>query len=141
MKTKKLSELTSLFFTTRQIIKQQMPSGESDPNTWMRFETLRFVADAKNPTMQDVAHYLHVKAPSATSLIAHLAKTVLISRTGEKEDKRVVRISLTLAGKREVKSYTIRKQRTTQKVFSKLDEHQLDELVTILRRLRDIHQK
>jgi DNA-binding MarR family transcriptional regulator len=141
MKDSRISELTSLFFTTRQIIKQQMPSGESDPNTWLRFETLRFIGEAKDPTMQDVARYLRVKAPSATSLVAHLAKDGFIVRNGEREDKRIVRISLTAAGKREVKSYTVRKQRTMQKAFSKLDDRELDELVTILRHLRDIHQK
>src|ERR1700685_3368005 len=102
MKSKNFSELTSLFFTTRQIIKQQLPkSGNSDPNTWLRFETLRFIAETNNPTMRDVARYLSVKAPSATSLISHLAKSGLIERKGEKGDKRIVRISLTKLGRRE----------------------------------------
>jgi DNA-binding MarR family transcriptional regulator len=140
MKDSKLSELTSLFFTTRQIIKQQLPSGESDPNTWLRFETLRFIGESKDPTMQDLAHYLRVKAPSATSLVAHLAKTGLIARKGEKEDKRIVRISLTAVGKKEIKNYTARCAKTMQKVFSKLNDREVDELVTILRHLRDIHQ-
>jgi DNA-binding MarR family transcriptional regulator len=141
MKNFKLSELTSLFFSTRQIIKQQLPSGESDPNTWLRFETLRFISESKNPTMQDVAHYLRVKAPSATSLVAHLARTGLIERKGEKQDKRIVRISLTAAGKSEVKSYTARCAKTMQTAFSKLDDREIEALITILRHLRDIHQK
>jgi DNA-binding MarR family transcriptional regulator len=142
MKNTNLSELTSLFFTTRQIIKAQLPkSGNSDPNTWLRFETLRFIGESGNPTMQDVAQYLRVKAPSATSLIAHLAKTGLIERKGEKGDKRIVRISLTARGKREVKNYTARCQSAMSKAFSKLDERELNGLVAILRHLRDIHQK
>jgi DNA-binding MarR family transcriptional regulator len=142
MKDHKFSELTSLFFTTRQIIKAQLPkNGNSDPNTWLRFETLRFIAQAMNPTMQDVAVFLSVKAPSATSLIAHLAKDGLIERKGEKDDKRIVRISLTARGKREVKNYTRRCQSAMDKAFSKLDSREISELVAILRHLRDIHQK
>ena len=142
MKDANLSELTSLFFTTRQIIKAQLPkSGNSDPNTWLRFETLRFIAEAGNPTMQDVAQYLRVKAPSATSLIGHLAKAGLIERKGERNDKRIVRISLTARGRREVKNYTVRCQSAMRKAFSKLDEGELEGLATILRHLRDTHQK
>ena len=142
MKTSKLSELTSLFFTMKQILRQQLPStGHSDPNTWLRFETLRFVAEHKDPTMQEVAQYLRVKAPSATSLIAHLAKTGLIERKGEKGDKRIVRISLTTCGKREFKNYTGRSTTAMRKAFSKLDDREISELISILRRLRDVHQK
>ena len=142
MKEHNFSELTSLFFTTRQIIKAQLPkNGNSDPNTWLRFETLRYIAQASDPTMQDVAGYLRVKAPSATSLVAHLAKDGLIGRSGEKGDKRVVRISLTARGKREVKNYTKRCETAMDKAFSKLDSREISELAAILRHLRDIHQK
>ena len=141
MKSSKLSELTSLFFTTRQIIKQQLPSdGKSDPNTWLRFETLRFIAGSKDPTMQDVARYLRIKAPSATSLIANLAKSGLVSRKGEKSDKRIVRISLTSRGTKEVKNYMDRAALMMRQAFSKLDDREINELVTILRHLRDIHR-
>ena len=142
MKDANFSELTSLFFTTRQIIKQQLPkSGQADPNTWLHFETLRFIAKENNPTMQDVARYLRVKAPSATSLVAHLAKAGFVERKGQKEDKRIVRISLTDRGKREVKNYTARCATAMRKAFSKLDDREIGELITILRRLRDIHQR
>ncbi len=142
MKDKTLSELTSLFFTTRQIIRQQLPSdGRSDPNTWLRFETLRFISEAQDPTMHDVAHYLRIKAPSATSLVAHLARSGLIARKGEASDKRIVRISLTTRGKREVKGYTARCATTMRKAFSKLNDRELNELVAILRHLRDVPQK
>lgn len=141
MKDKALSELTSLFFTTRQIIRQQLPSDGPDPNTWLRFETLRFISEAKDPTMHDVAHYLRVKAPSATSLVAHLVRSGLIARKGEASDKRIVRISLTPRGKREVKNYTARCASTMRKAFSKLDDRELNSLVSILRHLRDVHKK
>ena len=142
MKDDIYSELTSLFFTTRQIIRQQLPSkGHADPNTWLRFETLRFIAASKDPTMQDVSQYLRIKAPSATSLISHLAKSCLISRKGEKGDKRVVRIQLTARGKKEVKDYARRCATTMHKAFAKLSDREVKELVAILRHVRDINRK
>ena len=141
MKDKRYTELASLFFTTRQIIKQQLPAnGKADPNMWLRLETLRFIAGAKEPTMHDVARYLRIKAPSATSLIAHLARLGFITRKGEDADKRVVRISLTAQGKSEVAAYLTRSTNMMHKAFSKLDNREIDELLKILGRLRDIHE-
>lgn len=140
MKDKRFAELATLFFVTRQIIKQWLPpKGKSDPYMWLRLETLRYIAASNEPTMYDVARHLRIKAPSATSLIAHLAKLGFISRKGEKEDKRVVRIALTAAGKKEVDAYAARSAAMMHKVFSKLDDRELDELLKILGRVRDIH--
>ena len=142
MKDDQFSELSALFFTTRQIIRQQLPpKGHADPNAWLRFETLRFISDTENPTMHDVAHYLRVKAPSATSLIAHMARSGFISRKGEKTDKRIVRISLTATGKKEVAAYRLRCANTMRKAFFKLDDRELNELVAILRHLQEVHKK
>ncbi|HVM73492.1 MAG TPA: MarR family transcriptional regulator [Candidatus Paceibacterota bacterium] len=136
------TELTSLFFTTRQIIKAQLPAARNhDPNAWLRFETLRFIAEMKEPTMQDVAGYLRIKAPSATSLVAHLAKSGFISRKSQVGDKRIVRITLTARGKKELRDYMARSAGTMRKAFSKLNDGEINRLVSILRHLRDIHQK
>ena len=142
MKNTNLSELTSLFFTTRQIIKAQLPkSRNSDPNTWLRFETLRFIAQASDPSMQDVARYSaskRLQQPRSSRISPRIG---LIERKGEKGDKRIVRISLTARGKREVKNYTARCETAMRKAFSRLDSREVEELVAILRHLRDIHQE
>jgi len=140
MKEKDFRELASLFFTTRQIIRSKLPSdGSSDPNAWHQHETLRYIGEQGNPTMQDVAQYVRVKAPSATSLIAHLASRGLVSRRKEARDKRVVRICLTERGKKELRAYEKRCVTTMQKVFSELSTKETRELARALRRLRDIH--
>ena len=100
MNNKDFQELTSLFFGMRQTIRANLPDGQADPNAWMRCETLRFIAENDAPTMREIAKYLRVTAPSATSLIRKLFSLGWIERKQSGSDKRVVRISLTAKGKK-----------------------------------------
>lgn len=133
-------DLSTLFFETRQIIRGKLPKkGNSDPNAWLRCETLRFVKSAESPTMQEIAQFLRITAPSATSLIAYLEKLGMLVRIREPEDKRVVRISLTKQGERELSDYDKRCARTMAAVFQELPPREVRELRRILNELRRMH--
>ena len=139
MKNSQLQELASLFFSTRQIIRSRLPEGAADPNAWMHFETMRFIEDSGAPTMQEVAAYLRIKAPSATSVIAHLAgKGFILRRAGER-DKRVIQLVLTSRGKKALAAHQKRSDATMRKVFSEFADTEIRELASILRHLRDVH--
>jgi DNA-binding MarR family transcriptional regulator len=133
------AELSSLFFEMRQAIRANLPQGQADPNAWMRCETLGFIAENDRPTMQEIAKQLRVTAPSATSLVRKLFSLGWIERDASGSDKRVVRISLTAKGKKELSRYRNQSEKTMRKVFSKLPERDLLHLKRALRTLRDIH--
>lgn len=142
MNEKNFQELTSLFFEMRQTIRANLPQGQADPNAWMRCETLRFIAESDQrdgPTMQEIARQLRVTAPSATSLVRKLFSLGWIERKASGSDKRVVRISLTAKGRKELSRYRSQSEKTMRKVFSKLPERDLSHLKRVLRSLRDIH--
>lgn len=138
VKDSTLQELATLFFSTRQIIRGKLPEGKADPNAWLRFQTMRFIEDSKGPTMHDVAAYLRIKAPSATSLIAHLALKGSVRRIAGK-DKRVTRLFLTPRGKKLLAQHDKRSNATMRTVFSEFNAAEIRELVRLLRHLRDIH--
>lgn len=139
---KTFGELSSLFFATRQLIRAWFPGkGSSDPNAWMRCETLKFISYAGDPTMHDIAGFLRVRAPSATSLIAHLEKKDLVRRIKPQGDKRIVRITLTKKGVLAVQAYLRRSARALETVFERLPEEDVRKLAAILRKLRDAHSK
>jgi DNA-binding MarR family transcriptional regulator len=139
MTKKDFQELTSLFFEMRQAIRANLPRSQADPNAWMRCETLRFIDKDERPTMQEIARHLRITAPSATSLVRKLDSLGWIARKPSGSDKRVVRISLTPAGQRELARYRKQSQQTMQKVFSKLPDSDLRHLMRVLRSLNDIH--
>jgi DNA-binding MarR family transcriptional regulator len=128
-------ELSGLFFETRQIIRQKLPGAkQSDPNAWMHLQTIRFIESADAPTMHDVAAYLRVKAPSATSLIAHLADQGLVVReTGA--DRREVKLSVTQKGKTVLQGYEAQSEKMMRHAFSALDETEVCSLSAILKKL------
>lgn len=132
-------ELGPLFFETRQIIRDNLRGEKPDPNAWLRFETLRFIDETGEPTMQDIARHLRVRAPSATSLIKHLMTMKLIVHVKRGEDKRVVRIALSHAGKQTLRGYRKRSTDTMRRVFSKLPPGDVETLVRIFRRTKDVH--
>jgi DNA-binding MarR family transcriptional regulator len=141
MNDKDFQELTSLFFSTRQIIRHKLPSdGYSDPNAWLRFETLRFIDQSKGPTMRDVADYVRIKAPSVTSLVDHLVRLGLVTKQKEQSDKRIVRLYPTTKGTSELKKYGQRCARTMREVFAKMPPDDVTDLVRVFRRLGDVHR-
>lgn len=129
------AELPSLFFETRQIIRQKLPSDkQSDPNAWMHLQTMHFIDRSTEPTMQDVATYLRIKAPSATSLVAHLVSQGVITRTTGADRRRVV-LSITPAGKRALKKYSEESEKMMRSAFSTLDRKEVCSLCDILKKM------
>ncbi len=128
-------ELSGLFFETRQIIKQKMPGTDhADPNAWMRLQTMQFIDRSKSATMHDVAEYLHIKAPSATSVVSYLvARGMIVREIGS--DRREVRLSLTPFGKKTLKKYGSSSEKMMRHAFSTLEESEVGSLCSILRKL------
>ncbi len=128
-------ELPSLLFEMRQIIRQTLPGAkQSDPNEWMRLQTMQFVADQEKPTMHDVAEYLRIKAPSATSLIQYLVSHGLIAREAG-DDRRVVRLTLTPQGEAVLKGYGTESEKMMRNAFSKLQEKEVCTLRDLLQKM------
>ena len=134
-------ELPSLLFEMRQIIRQKLPgSNQNDPNEWMRLQTMHYIATHDKPTMNEVAEYLRIKAPSATSLIAHLDSHGFIERLPG-NDRRVTRLSLTEAGAKILKGYGAHSEKMMRSAFSKLEEKEVCTLRDILRKMIGTQKK
>ncbi len=89
------SELQDLFITLHQkLIVAFRKKMEDLEFTIPQMETLRFIFENKEegPTMKDIAEYLSISAPSATSMIEQLAKKKLVIRKIDVGDRRTVRI-------------------------------------------------
>ena len=74
-------------------------------------ETLRFVGEAKEPSMQELARHFKIAAPSATSLVNELVRGGYVARSGNTRDRREVRLSLTRKGKQTLVSVVERRKK------------------------------
>jgi DNA-binding MarR family transcriptional regulator len=134
-----LKQLPQLFFEMKQLIRTKLPHTH-DPNEWMRCEILRYIDSKETPTMRNVAEYLHIKAPSVTSIVIRLEREGLVARIKEKNDRRVVRISLTKKGVARMHKYVSESSQAMEKVFSKMRSKDVEELARILRSLQEAHK-
>lgn len=134
MKKIQLSLLASLVFKTRQLVRAQLPE-RSDTSAWLRLEVLAFIDHRADPTMREIAEYLRVRPPSATSLVWRLARAGLVVRKTFSGDRRAVHVSLTAKGRAELGAHRRAAVRALQKMFSKLTEPEISALIEILERL------
>lgn len=98
-----IARAISLFFAARQAVRTRLAEGKKlDPSTWLRVETMKFIADHDRPKMRDVAAHLAITAPSATSLVQALMRKGLVAIVPDERDGRTSRLALTAKGKREL---------------------------------------
>ena len=82
--------------------------------------------------MKEVAGFLGITPPSATSLMNNLAKSELIYREADKDDRRIVRIIISKKGEKFLeahKSVMAEKMRANLNKLSKTEQEQLEKIL------------
>jgi len=105
--------------------------------SFLEMKTLTFAYEQKNPTMKDIADEVGIYSPAMTAVVDKLVESGDLTRLEDKNDRRVIRISLTTVGKK-----TFEKNRETiYKAFnsrtSVLTVSERDELARILTKLQN----
>lgn len=146
-KNKKIEYLISLFFNTSRLIKEQSCSNKNLKPTsihhqhfsMLRIEVVQLI-EAERPTMKRIAEYLHIKAPSATSLVNGLVKAGYIKRmTGEK-DRRMVKMIITNKGKDFLKDGLKQMTEKLKDVLLKLDQKQIDNFIKMMEEINNVYK-
>ncbi|MFA5792292.1 MAG: MarR family transcriptional regulator [Candidatus Gracilibacteria bacterium] len=137
-----VKQIISLMFTTGRLIKE---CGEGianmSPYSHLQLETLRYVSEEKIPAMKKVANYLCITPPSATSLINGLVKSGQLSRTTDEKDRRMVRLSITPKGQKNLDDGLKEIHENMAKIFSHLDTSERKNLIDILSKLSSIFKQ
>lgn len=137
-----LEKLISMIFTTSRLIRERSGNQEKiDPFSMLQLETLRYVDEKENPTMTEIADYLCITAPSATSLIDTLVKSKRLERIHDKADRRLVRLAVTSTGKEALTVGFKKITKRMQAVLSNLSEKERADLITILEKLSQTYSK
>jgi DNA-binding MarR family transcriptional regulator len=140
--TNSIEKAISLVFTTGRLMRERAAGRHKmDPNTVLQMETLRYVEDNGIPAMKDVARYLCIAPPSATSLIEHLVKTGLLQRAGDEEDRRVTRLSITSRGHTVMMRSRSQIHGRMKEVLGHLNSKERLHLIQILQKLSKTYEK
>lgn len=133
-------QLISMIFATIRLVRERSENREKiDPTSVLQIETLRYVSIRKNPTMHEVAEHLCVKPPSATSLIDNLVHAKKLSRIVDKDDRRIVRLIITLFGKKTMEDGFKKITKRMESILVKLNEKERRDLLKILHKLSDTY--
>jgi len=107
----------------------------------LKVQVLGFIKVRKNPLMKEVADFLSITPPSATSLVNSMAKENLLVRHFDSHDRRVVRLSITPKGgkflNRGFKEMTVH----MKEIFNCLTEKENKQLIEIYRKINNFNNK
>jgi len=142
MRHTNIEQLISMIFAVSRLIRERAKDREKiDPFSFLRLETLRYVAEKDNPSMKDVADYLCVTPPSATSLINSLVEAGQIERIYDKDDRRFVRLAVTPKGKTALASGFKKITTRMRRLLSNLNAKERSDLFKILEKFARAYQK
>ena len=124
----------SLIFSVSRMIKEKYRDERQENISGMKLETLRYIKENK-PLMKDIAEYLSITPPSATSLINHLVEDKLVERIQDGNDRRIVRMNITSFGEKKFRQGMAMIADRMKKVLSSLNKSEKENLIGILQKI------
>lgn len=138
---KMINRLVLLIFSAGRLIRKQSRGGKNRPDLFsvLRLETLHYVAEKGNPLMREVADYFCITSPSATSLINPLVKSGALKRMADKNDRRIIHLSITSKGRKILEKGFNKINSRMRKILIKLSVKEQENFIKILEKLSKIY--
>lgn len=125
-----------------KLMSQQMEETRAEKTaTMLQFMVLQLLQEHPQQTVSDMARALKLSKSSATQLIERLVKADLVTRIDDVGDRRIVRLSITTAGKAEFKALKYKFMAKMATIFSHVPAQDLRELIRIYTALLATMQK
>lgn len=94
-----LSGIVKTMFLIRSLMHRR---GAAKPMSFLRTVVLRYVKEHQEPKVKDIASYLDITMPSASSIVDDLVKLGFLKKSGDPDDRRSIRLALTPSGEKAV---------------------------------------
>jgi DNA-binding MarR family transcriptional regulator len=124
----------SLIFSVSRMIKEKYRDERRENISGVKLETLRYIKEEK-PFMKDIAEYLSIAPPSATSLVNYLVEAKLVERIQDESDRRIVRMNITSLGEKIFKQGMEMVAERMKKVLASLNASEKENLIKILEKI------
>lgn len=133
-KSDQISEIINLIFRMRQLMHERIENDRDEKISLLQMITLCYI-QKRNPLMKDIAEYLLITPPSATSLLNSIISAGLAKRESEKNDRRIVRIKITKKGEEHIKNNYKKISMKIRKNLEVLDKKEQKQLSEILKKI------
>jgi DNA-binding MarR family transcriptional regulator len=122
---------------TREFFKQQTAEFLKTKITMPQFVVLEILSHHGESKMTDLANLLDVTTAAMTGIIDRLVRDGYAARGHDKDDRRIVRVSLTRKGEKIVKDMVDNRKKLTIKLFGAISQEDREQYLKILTRVRD----
>jgi len=137
------TKLVDMMFKVSRLMKREMSFTDNNlvHLSILQIQTLIYLKNNKGASMGDIAEYFRVELSSATSLLNKLYDQKLVERNTDKEDRRLVRITLTTAGELMFKQAMQERRKKIETTLGYLSKKEQSDLLNILEALNNKLQK
>lgn len=135
-KQEKIQELIDSSLQLMRLMMRVSASEVGDRKaTTLQCHALRFIADQKQVTVGCLADELSMSSSAVAQMSDRLVKAGWAERLHDKEDRRIVKLSLTNEGNKVLKIMAKKHREKMGKLFSLISENDLSELIRIQKKL------
>ena len=131
---KHTDRLVAMIFGIRKLFHEQVLQKKKKSASALQFVTLQQIKE-KKPLMHELAGYLDVTPPSATSLVATLAKAGLVRRVADEKDRRSVQLKITPKGDKYLVGSLKEREKVMRKNLSVLNNTEQKKLAELLTKI------
>ncbi len=107
----------------------------------LKIQVLDYVKNHRNPLMKNVADFLSITPPSATSLINGMVREQFLARCFDSQDRRSVRLRITTGGEKILRRGFKQMTRHMKEIFSCLTVKERKQLTAIYRKIYKFNNK
>lgn len=129
----RIDRIINLIFAIRQLSACHIHSKSSN-FSFLQFATLLFIKD-KKPLMKELADFLDITPPSATSLVETLVNAKLAKRLHAASDRRIIQIVITAQGQTYLKKGKLVLAKKMRKNLENLNQKEQETLSRILAKI------
>ena len=124
--------LSSMYSNIMLFEIDSMKNGLMKDLTFHEVHTIEIIGDLERPTMSQISRKANVTQSTMSTMVNKLAKKGMIQRHPNRNDRRVVNITLTERGKRAYKEHQEIHRRVTRFWFGLLDDDEQKFLLKIM---------
>jgi DNA-binding MarR family transcriptional regulator len=124
--------LEAIFKLGRNFKDSMSDSFKNSHSTMLQCEALMCIKKHKDTHMGDIATHFSTTMPTATALIDKLIGAKFVKRENDVNDRRIVRITLTKSGEKQLSETTKQRTNKMDKLLSYLSKQDKLELLRIL---------
>lgn len=122
----------------REFAKYQVNELSKGKITLPQFLILGFLEKSGEAKMSVLAHFMAVSTAAMTGTVDRLVKCGYVTRESEPQDRRVIKIKITLKGRELIKKINSQRRQVIIDIFGKISEGDRSDYLRVLTKIEEI---